>query len=117
MKVEYKVRAVTKYIVTRYEESGVVGKAGYSSKRGEFDNFDTAYHVGYAMAKLEHEQLGYAPGDMRIIYPESRPLGGVDTMSSDHLRLLWDNLDDNSFLVQEIHAELNKRGEGDYCAV
>jgi hypothetical protein len=68
MKVEYKVREVKRYIVTRYEEDG---KSASSGQRGEFDNFDTAYQVGYAMAKLEHEQLGYPPGDMRVIYPES----------------------------------------------
>jgi hypothetical protein len=70
MKVEYKVREIKRYIVTRYEESDD-SKSGSCTQRGEFDNFDTAYHVGYAMAKLEHEKLGYPPGDMRVIYPES----------------------------------------------
>jgi hypothetical protein len=70
MKVEYKVREIKRYIVTRYEESDC-GGAGSSSTRGEFDNFDTAYHVGYAMAKLEHEKLGYPIDDMRIQYPDS----------------------------------------------
>jgi hypothetical protein len=68
MKVEYKVREVKRYIITRFEQEG---KNGSSSTRGEYDNFDTAYNVAYALAKLEHEQLGYPLDDMRIIYPEA----------------------------------------------
>jgi hypothetical protein len=74
MKVEYKVREVKRYIVTRYEESD---RSGSCATRGEFDNFDTAYHVGYAMAKLEHENLGYPIDDMRIIYPEFKPVAAI----------------------------------------
>lgn len=69
MKVEYKVREVTRYIVTRYESSEN-NKTGSSTERGEFDNADVAYRVGYALAKLEHEHLGYPEGDERIIYPD-----------------------------------------------
>lgn len=71
MKVEYKVREVKRYIVTRFQSDENEPKSGSSSVRGEFDNFNEAYNVGYALAKLEQEQLGYPPGDMRIIYPES----------------------------------------------
>lgn len=70
MKVEYKVREVKRYIVTRFQSDENESKAGSSSVRGEFDNFNEAYNVGYALAKLEHEQLGYPLDDMRIIYPE-----------------------------------------------
>lgn len=69
MKVEYKVRPVTRYVVTRYEEQDD-GKAGSSSTKGEFVNFGTAHEVAYALAGDEHERLGYPVGDERIIYPE-----------------------------------------------
>jgi hypothetical protein len=68
--VEYRVRPVTRYVVTRFvgERDEAVGACG-SETRGEFDNIDVAYEVGYALAKAEHEQLGYPPGDERIKYP------------------------------------------------
>ena len=68
MKTEYKIRVVNRYIVTRYHEEDN-GLASCSTK-GEYDNADMAYEVGYALAKEEHERLGYPIGDMRIIYPE-----------------------------------------------
>ena len=84
MKIEYRVRPVTRYIVTRYEEfesgiteSRVVG--GSCETRGEYDNERLAYEVGYALARADHERLGYPPGDMRIIYPE--PVGPAETIA------------------------------------
>ena len=71
MKVEYRVKEIKRYIVTRYEESED-SKSGSVSCRGEFDNYETAHSVGYAMAKLEHEKLGYPLDDERIIYPQSK---------------------------------------------
>jgi hypothetical protein len=68
MKVEYKVREVTRYIVTRWEEKD---GAGSCEERGEYSNCETAYEVAYALCKAEHDQLGYPPGDMRIIYPHN----------------------------------------------
>lgn len=67
MKTEYKIRPVTRYVVTRYNEDDS-GRASCTGK-GEYDNADVAYEVGYALAKEEHERLGYPVGDMRIIYP------------------------------------------------
>lgn len=64
MKVEYKVRPVTRFVVTRFEDG-----AG-SSIKGEFDSADVAYEVGYALAKEEHERLGLPIGSMDIIYPQ-----------------------------------------------
>lgn len=67
MKTEYKIRPVTRYVVTRYNEddNGIAS----SVTKGEYDNADMAYEVGYALAKEEHERLGYPLDDMRIIYP------------------------------------------------
>ena len=67
MKVEYRVRPVTRYFVTRWYDAG--DTAGTECK-GEFDNWQNAYAVAYALCKDEHERLGYPIGDMRIKYPE-----------------------------------------------
>lgn len=66
--IEYRVKPVTRFIVTRYEQAQ--NGSGGITARGEFDNFDTAYAVGYALAKAEHDRLGYPLDDMRIRYPE-----------------------------------------------
>lgn len=70
--IEYRVRPVTRYIVTRFEGHGPGGQAGSNASvcgRGEFDNADTAYAVGYALAKADHERIGWPIGDERIQYP------------------------------------------------
>lgn len=65
--IEYRVRPVTRYIVTRFESN----ERGQGSEAyGEFDNHDTAYSVSYSLAKAEHQRLGWPPGDERIKYPE-----------------------------------------------
>lgn len=67
MRIEYSIRPITRYAVHRYEEGDkVVG----SSTRGEYDNMGTAYEVGYALCKAEHDKLGYPPTDERIQYPQ-----------------------------------------------
>lgn len=68
-KVEYRVRETTRYFVTRYDE-GDEGRSGSSSTFGEYDNADTAFAVGYALCKAEHERLGWPIGDERIQYPQ-----------------------------------------------
>ena len=69
MKIEYKVREVKRYIVTRYHESDNGGSCGVDAK-GEFDNPNIAYEVAYALCKDDHERLGYPPADERIQYPD-----------------------------------------------
>lgn len=69
MKVEYKVREVTRYVVTRWHRNGDDGSAGVETK-GEFDNSIVAYQVAYALCRDEHERLGYPLGDERVQYPE-----------------------------------------------
>lgn len=69
--IEFSVRPVTRYIVTRFEsevEDDGRGAAG-SEGRGEFNNADTAYAVAYALAKAEHDHLGWPVGDERMKYP------------------------------------------------
>lgn len=66
-KVQYRITAITRHNVTRYFRTGDVGG---SASKGEFDNYDTAYSVAYALCKEEHDRLGWAAGDERISYPE-----------------------------------------------
>ena len=72
--VEYRVRPVTRYMVTRHErqesDDGRTGSGGHSRQIGaEYANGDTAYQVAYALCKQEHELLGYPVADERITYP------------------------------------------------
>lgn len=79
-KIEYRVRPVTRYFVTRYESAADNAESNApnsrSTQHGEFDNFETAYAVGYALCKQEHERLGYPLDDMRIQYPRQLIRGG-----------------------------------------
>ncbi|MDX0615138.1 hypothetical protein GOD03_11650 [Sinorhizobium medicae] len=70
--IEYRVRPVTRFIVTRFESVGHPNgrESGGCDSKGEFDNFDTAYQVGYALCRDEHQRLGWPIGDQRIKYPE-----------------------------------------------
>lgn len=68
-KLEYHVRPVTRYVVTRFEESAS-GRTGGSSSCGEYDNADIAHEVAYALCKAEHDRLGLPPGDERVQYPK-----------------------------------------------
>lgn len=66
MNVEYRVRPVTRFIVTRFHQDE---NSGGVETKGEFDSAHVAYQVGYALAKEEHQRLGYPVGDERIKYP------------------------------------------------
>ena len=79
MKIEYRVRPVTRYVVTRWqsgERHGSQMTCGSSETRGEFDNERSAYEVAYALCKHEHNASGELPGSMNFIYP--RPVGADD---------------------------------------
>lgn len=84
MLIEYRVRPVTRYIITRFETSGPDengrGCSGGCGTKGEFDNETVAYEVGYALCKAEHERLGWPVGDERIQYPQP-----LKPMSDDSL--------------------------------
>lgn len=72
--IEYRVKPVTRFIVTRCsrEESPCrsMGTAGRVETRGEFDNAETAQAIAYALCKLEHDLSGEEPGSMNFIYPK-----------------------------------------------
>jgi hypothetical protein len=80
-KIEYRVRPVTRYVVTRYHEKndGKSGECAGSEPKGEFDNPHIAYDVAYALAKDEHYRLGWVVGDERIKYPDP-VMGGSSTL-------------------------------------
>lgn len=73
MKIEYRVRPVTRYVVTRYHEDE---NSGGVQGHGEFDNEEIAQAVGYALCKAEHDKLGWPLGDERILYPQPIFSGG-----------------------------------------
>ena len=69
-KVEYRVRPVTRFIVTKYEEEGAAQSV---QTMGEYDNQFVAQEVAYALCKADHERRGWAPGDPRMVYPAMVP--------------------------------------------
>lgn len=67
--IEYRVRKVERFIITRYEE-GPNGMTGSSRQVGaEFSDANTAYEMAMALAGQESQRLGYAPGDERFQFP------------------------------------------------
>jgi hypothetical protein len=75
MKIEYRIRPVTRYIVTRWEDANAEDNHNVACARqigGEYANEETAYEVGYALCNAEHQRLGWELSDERIKYP-SRP--------------------------------------------
>lgn len=73
-KIEYRVRPVTRYIVTRYHSDPANG-AGSVGGMGEYENPQVAFEVGYALCKAEHDRLGWPVGDERIKYPSITETG------------------------------------------
>ncbi len=82
MAIEYRIKRVERFIVTRHqeEENATTGSTRQIGK--EFDNFETAYEVGTALARADQERLGLPPGDMGVIFPsealEDAGAGRVD---------------------------------------
>lgn len=70
--IEYRVRPVTRYVVTKYEQNEVE-KSGSVRMLGEYDNEYIAQEVAYALCKADHERTGWSPGDTRIKYPDMKP--------------------------------------------
>ena len=69
--IEYKIRPVTRYIVTRFEKVTGPGDNNYSGSEecGEFLSKEQAYKIGHALCRVDHQRLGYDAEDMRIQYP------------------------------------------------
>lgn len=74
MKIEYRIKPVTRYIVTRWEDplSDQPEPHNVACARqigGEYANGDVAYEVAYALCAAEHQRLGWELSDERIRYP------------------------------------------------
>jgi hypothetical protein len=84
MKIEYKIRPVTRYVVTRYDEQEMVAGrfSGGCTTQGEYDNADLAYEVAYALAKEQARILNLPPGDMTVIFP--KPIGKNYNLGGTH---------------------------------
>lgn len=67
-KIEYRIKPVTRYIVTRHESGD--HSNGAEQIGNEYDTAEVAYQVGYAVCALEHQRLGWEIGDERIKYPQ-----------------------------------------------
>lgn len=66
MQIEYRVKPVTRYIITRFDSDGQTSGV---STMGEYDNGNLAYQVAYALCSAEHQRLGLPVGDPQISYP------------------------------------------------
>ena len=87
VELEFRVRPVTRYIVTRYAKANGPGHDAMSLEcRGEYENADVAFEVGYALCKAEHDKLGWPPGDMRIQYPQHLTGSKAGTTSNNPYR-------------------------------
>lgn len=84
-RIEYSVRPVTRYIVARFEseidEEDGRGSMG-SEGRGEYDNEHVAYEVAYALAKADHDRMGWPLDDERIQYPEPPTTGDAGVVAA-----------------------------------
>lgn len=75
-RVEYRIKPVTRYIVTRFEAWNLPAGSNcaqadttHVAEQGEYANADMAWEVGYALAKQRHELIGWPLNDERIQYP------------------------------------------------
>ena len=68
MSVEYKIRPVTRYVITRFTDED---RTRASETRGTYENGEVAYQVAYALCKMEHDASGEPVGSMNFIYPDA----------------------------------------------
>jgi hypothetical protein len=106
---QFKVRAITRYLVTSFHQT----PDGKSDGRGhgEFENADTAYQVAYALCRQKHEELGYAPGDERVLYPE--PLVPATEISRQVEPTVFQPQDRTAELTSLITEVVNSDSGGD----
>lgn len=67
--VEYKIRKVERFIITKFSGMTDPARTGSTQVGGEYVHGETAYEVAYALARADRERLGYPLDDMRVIYP------------------------------------------------
>lgn len=69
MAIEYRVREIKRYIVTRFDGGSEDVPAQSCTQIGEYASGETAYQVGYAMCRQEHIKSGEPVGSINFIYP------------------------------------------------
>jgi hypothetical protein len=77
--IEYRVRPVTRYIVTRFEmeQDDLARCSGGSSSKGEFDREDVAEEIALALAHGEPEgRVLFGSGPIYTTVGMPRDLGG-----------------------------------------
>lgn len=95
---EYRVVPVQRYMVTKYEgvrhSNGTESGSSPRQIGNEFASAETAYEVGYALARQEAETKGLMPGDMGVIYPaHPNDVGVVEVvLSNAEMRTVLDAL-------------------------
>ena len=67
MQIEYRIKPVTRYVVTRFHSGENVGGVNTC---GEYLNGEVAYHVAYALCRTEHEKSGEPLGSTNFVYPD-----------------------------------------------
>lgn len=80
--IEYRVKPITRYVVTRYEDasSGGYEQPATVTERGTFDNHDTAFAVAHALCNHEHCASGEPLDSMSFIYPRCFDSDGVSVI-------------------------------------
>lgn len=116
--VEYRVKPVTRYIVTRHEKRTDPRfdnpQRSQTAEKGTFDNPVIAFEVAYALAGQEHEQLGWPVGDDRMQYPKGDPRYPETVVGNDeHQAALVKQMTDR-FLGWKLPADFSPDGGIDF---
>lgn len=112
-KLEYRVRSAPRYFVTRFHET-VDGSAGVETK-GVYDSIEVACEVAYALCKAEHDKLGFAPGDDRIVYPLMHPSSAA--VSEPPALVAGDDGDGLPEPLRSMSRSNNLQGKGGFLEV
>ncbi len=86
MTIEYKIKPVVRYFITRHETTENTGST--QNVGSEYANGETAFEVAYALARAEANRLSLPIGSMDLIYPQTpieyelrqSPVYGVDEL-------------------------------------
>lgn len=70
MAVEFRVREVKRYVITRHEKTGA-GPGLSMTDEGEYPNPHRAYSVAYALCRAEHEKSGEPLDSPNFIYQDT----------------------------------------------
>lgn len=95
MTIEFRVKSVERFIVTRHEDGPTA--SGAQQKGPEYASFDTAYEVATALARQEQEKLGLPPGDMGVIFPAASVSESRGKISERQLETYHSSGDDAAY--------------------